>query len=1051
MRKTISLFTLIIVLSLALGTASAQEDDPCHAELEVMTTDDGVEFVRTPDACFENLPDWDYEPQYIEINGLRQAYVDVGSGESGETILLLHGQPSWSYLYRKMIPVLADAGHRVIAMDHLGFGRSDKPIDPDYYTYVGHVERLETFIQELELEGITPFVQDWGSLIGLQVVGTNPDWFDRLVVGNGFLPTYPEGETFFELPENPLLTRTLFHQVLINMPAQQEPLVREPLNIESMAEFETEDNYFGLWIDYSRNDERFRPEVLVEAMTYFDLSPEEEAAYAAPFPSRITMGGARAFPGLANELGGVTDSGWAGLGEFDKPFLTIWGDNDGGNLGDPAVQQILIDHIPGSEGWDHVRLPEASHFLQDDQGEEIARRMNAFIAQSREQVVDPQQASDDSDEAHVGYEILQMISPNEIVVWVNSTMTQEEFDAIDLPLGWFKNQPREGTPDMASFDMSPNADTDGDITYEEHFGHLWMQNAIVVETNIPLDEEGLLTANYVAKFHNVTFNAGRTVPVLTSPEGDAYILISRDSGRTTDESPIPDGWQVVDHTFTEETTFQLPNPTLNIRVGNEDSFQGPVAELSAIGGSAAPAQETLLVGPIPAVTQSQFMPLPEDLRDFRYCEVLAVSLDGMTATVDVYNTMGHNDCPADQWVALDAAAIAERYELAMAKLNGPRYWVIDGIQGRGDSLTGDVVEFDGMEMHWVARIEMMVTAAATQSPYTSSEVQRDTTYVYNAGSTVYELISPEGDVYRMQSYSQIVDPTLTIADLDILEERLVLPEGWRYEARVLPEASELIANGLAVVIQDELQNSYQKVTGDDVTTTAPAFTDDLLRYHDGYWVAVVESENIPFPLEMINDMRIDYETGLVTVYAQSRIGGNVIAPPQVGPGEFTENMNGEMIGFHPNAVYLNGSGQELDEADGTGAWWVKHAWVLNGEGYNNWELMATDYSLGGYYVEGTLMEDGLTMQMRMFVTEDSFQDISVDTAVIADEFYGNMRGPNLDTDPITYEVVRYEPANLDPDAGPIDFTSTPTFTMTLECREEINAFDGLARACPTLD
>jgi len=380
-KKVVPLLIMLTLLSLS-GVVVAQSPDECVVEPEIMTTADGVEFVRTPDACFENLPDWDYAPQYVEIDGLRQAYVDVGSGESGETILLLHGQPSWSYLYRKMIPVLAEEGHRVIAMDHLGFGRSDKPIDPDYYTYIDHVERLETFIEELELEGITPFVQDWGSLIGLQVVGTNPDWFDRLVVGNGFLPTFPEGSTPFALPENPEITRNLFHVAITRMPSQQEPLEREPLDIESMAEFDTAGNYFGIWIDYARNDERFRPEVIVEAMTYFDLSPEEEAAYAAPFPSRVYMGGARAFPGLVNQLPGVTDSGWAGLGEFDKPFLTIWGDNDGGNLGDPAVQQLLIDHIPGSEGWDHVRLEEASHFLQDDQGEEIARRVNEFIAES---------------------------------------------------------------------------------------------------------------------------------------------------------------------------------------------------------------------------------------------------------------------------------------------------------------------------------------------------------------------------------------------------------------------------------------------------------------------------------------------------------------------------------------------------------------------------------------------------------------------------------------------------------------------------------------------
>ncbi|GAB4530410.1 MAG: haloalkane dehalogenase [Anaerolineae bacterium] len=380
MSRIVRFITIVMLLSLTLTMASAQ-GDACFVEPEVMTTADGVEFVRTPDACFDNLPDWDYEPLYVEIDGLRQAYVDVGTGESGETILLLHGQPSWGYLYRKMIPVFAEEGHRVIAMDHVGMGRSDKPIDPDYYAYLGHVGRIEAFIQELELEqgNLTIFVQDWGSLTGLQVVGTNPDWFDRLVVGNGFLPTFEETMPY-PLPENPLITRNLFHRAVLDLPAQQELIdweVDDPnLGVES------ELNYFSLWIDYARNDERFRPEVFVEAHTYYDLTPEVEAAYAAPFPTRITMGGVRAFPGLINQMPGVTDSGWAGLGEFDKPFLTIWGNNDGGNLGNPVVQQTLLDHIPGSEGWDHVRLPEASHFLQDDQGEEVARRVNEFITQS---------------------------------------------------------------------------------------------------------------------------------------------------------------------------------------------------------------------------------------------------------------------------------------------------------------------------------------------------------------------------------------------------------------------------------------------------------------------------------------------------------------------------------------------------------------------------------------------------------------------------------------------------------------------------------------------
>ncbi|MGD2155606.1 MAG: haloalkane dehalogenase [Anaerolineales bacterium] len=378
MRKTFYLTLFLMLLSLT-ACSSTEQEAACleDVEVETMTTPDGVEFVRTPDACFENLLDWPYEPQYVEIDGLRQAYVDVGPADAEETILLLHGQPSWSYLYRKVIPVLEGAGHRVIAMDHVGMGRSDKPIDPDYYTFQDHVDRLETFLQELELDdaNLTIFVQDWGSLIGLNVVGTHPDWFDRVVVGNGFLPTFEEGIDPFELPSFPILTRQLFHRNITSIPEQQPEFYDSDGNL-----INERDDYFGMWIDYSRNDKRFQASQILEAMTYFDLSEDELVAYDAPFPSRTFMGGPRAFPGLANQLPGVTDTAWEGLSMFEKPFLTIWASNDPGNLGRPEVQQALLDHVPGTEGWDHVRLPEASHFLQDDQGAEIARRINEFIA-----------------------------------------------------------------------------------------------------------------------------------------------------------------------------------------------------------------------------------------------------------------------------------------------------------------------------------------------------------------------------------------------------------------------------------------------------------------------------------------------------------------------------------------------------------------------------------------------------------------------------------------------------------------------------------------------
>ena len=158
--------------------------------------------LRTPDERFENLPGYDFAPHYVDIGGLRMHYVDEGPAD-GEVVLLLHGQPSWSYLYRDMIPVLADAGYRVIAMDHLGMGRSDKPIDIESYSYLGHNDRLEAFIDELGLSDINMFVQDWGSLIGLRVAGLNPDLFATIAVGDGALPPVPEGTELFPPVENP--------------------------------------------------------------------------------------------------------------------------------------------------------------------------------------------------------------------------------------------------------------------------------------------------------------------------------------------------------------------------------------------------------------------------------------------------------------------------------------------------------------------------------------------------------------------------------------------------------------------------------------------------------------------------------------------------------------------------------------------------------------------------------------------------------------------------------------------------------------------------------
>jgi hypothetical protein len=232
-------------------------------------------------------------------------------------------------------------------------------------------------------------------------------------------------------------------------------------------------------------------------------------------------------------------------------------------LGSCETQKKLIANIPGAEGQPHARLSEAGHFLQNDQGEEIAQRLVEFYMQDSE--------------PRVGFEILQIVSQNEIITWKNvSEMTVEEFEAIDLPQGWLKNQPREGDPDAGVFARSPGEVVDGPLITKEHFGYEWEHVATITEVNAPMDNQGLLSANTISKYHEITYNAWRLISILVSPDGDRYIRVSRDEGRTSDNPTIPSDWELTKEVLTEELKIQLPNPTINIRADNEDSFQGPV-------------------------------------------------------------------------------------------------------------------------------------------------------------------------------------------------------------------------------------------------------------------------------------------------------------------------------------------------------------------------------------------------------------------------------------------------------------------------------------------
>ena len=376
-RRSFTPLVLAILCCVSLALTGCESDNQSAREPEILTTNEGVEYVRTPDVRFENLPDWDYEPQYLEVDGLRQGYIDVGPADA-DPILLLHGQPSWSYLYRFMIPTLVENGHRVIAMDHLGMGRSDKPIGIEYYSFENHVSRLEIFIQELELDNLTVFAQDWGSVLGLYLAGTNLDIFDRMVIGNGGLPIV---EQPYPLPEDIEASNAEFDQLLSFIPPNQPPFYDEDGNsLLPLPGDGSADGGFGQWIAYALYFEDFQPSKMVEALTYGALTPEERAAYDTPFPTRLTMAAPRSFPSLLNTMVGVTEPALEGLRRYNKPFLTIFGGNEPGLTGETDAQQFMIDNIPGASGQPHHRFPDASHFLQDDKGAEIAEMIDRFIA-----------------------------------------------------------------------------------------------------------------------------------------------------------------------------------------------------------------------------------------------------------------------------------------------------------------------------------------------------------------------------------------------------------------------------------------------------------------------------------------------------------------------------------------------------------------------------------------------------------------------------------------------------------------------------------------------
>jgi haloalkane dehalogenase len=296
-----------------------------------------MEVLRTPDERFENLPGYDFEPHYVEINGLRVHYLDEGPADAAP-VLLLHGEPSWCYLYRKMIPVLVKAGHRCVAPDFAGFGRSDKPAGRDDYTYQFHVDMIASFIERMDLRDITLVCQDWGGLIGLRVAAEHEGRFARIVAANTFLPTgdIPPGEAFLR------------------------------------------------WQKFSQEVPELQIGRIINGGCVTELPGEVIAAYEAPFPEERYKAGARAFPALVptrpdDPASEANRKAWEVLRRWEKPFLTAFSDSDPITRGGDRAFQSLV---PGTKGQPHTTIAGGGHFLQEDKGEELAAVVVDFIGRA---------------------------------------------------------------------------------------------------------------------------------------------------------------------------------------------------------------------------------------------------------------------------------------------------------------------------------------------------------------------------------------------------------------------------------------------------------------------------------------------------------------------------------------------------------------------------------------------------------------------------------------------------------------------------------------------
>ena len=354
MSRSLSVILLIAAISIAfIFYLSSQKPEINYDRFNLVSP--GI--LRTPDERFKNLKDYPFKENYITIEDTRIHYLDEGP-KNGEIIYLLHGEPAWSYLFRKMIPILVDAGYRVIAPDMVGFGKSDKYISVEDYTHQMHVDKMTQLIVELDLQNITAHVHDWGGLVGLRVVAEEPDRFSRIISSNTSLIATGRGllNDIFSFIAYPLFKFAIWFQG----PATWEEFIGG--------------NGFTGWIRYSKSTDNIDVGGIMQILG--TVSAEERVAYEAPYPNATYKAGAQIFPYLIPSELRKNEKAYRDVFEnWDKPFLIANSDNDPVTSNNPRLVEML-KRVPTAK---EIIIKGPGHFIQEEAGPEYAQLIIDFI------------------------------------------------------------------------------------------------------------------------------------------------------------------------------------------------------------------------------------------------------------------------------------------------------------------------------------------------------------------------------------------------------------------------------------------------------------------------------------------------------------------------------------------------------------------------------------------------------------------------------------------------------------------------------------------------